>query len=113
MENYGYRTDVLILLRVQAQLIGNFKNMPKVFVSIFSVGAQANTDYQIPIPEEISSNGYMLVGLMVSNNPNGSSVPMHSFYDINYVGQLKTNGIYSITNPLVLNNTARAIWVYW
>ena len=55
----------------------------------------------------------MLVALMVSNNPNGVLVPMESFYDINYVGILKTNGVYQITNAACLNNTARAIWVYW
>ena len=55
----------------------------------------------------------MLVALMVSNNPNGGLVPMESFYDINYVGILKTNGVYQITNAACLNNTARAIWVYW
>ena len=87
--------------------------MPKVYVSIFSAGSKINTDYTIPVPEEIKSNGYLLVALMVSNNPNGSSVPMSSFYDINYIGKLKTNGIYQITNVDCLNNTARAVWVYW
>lgn len=87
--------------------------MPKVHVSIFSVGSKINTDYTIPVPEEIKSNGYLLVALMVSNNPNGSAVPMDSFYDINYIGKLKTNGIYQITNVDCLNNTARAVWVYW
>lgn len=85
----------------------------RVFVSIFSAGSQLNTDYNIPIPEEVKGNGYMLVALMVSNNPNGVLVPMESFYDINYVGILKTNGVYQITNAACLNNTARAIWVYW
>lgn len=87
--------------------------MPKVYVSIFSVGSKINTDYTIPVPEEIKSNGYLLVALMVSNNPNGSAVPMGSFYDINYIGKLKTNGIYQITNADCLNNTARAVWLYW
>ena len=85
----------------------------RVFVSMFSAGSQLNTDYNIPIPDEVKGNGYMLVTLMVSNNPDGGLVPMESFYDINYVGILKTNGVYQITNVACLNNTARAIWVYW
>lgn len=102
-----------MIANVCSYLIGNLKSMPKIYVSIFSAGSQLNKDYTVPVPDEITGNGYMLIGLMISNNPNGSSVPMNSFYDINYIGVLKTNGIYQITNASCLNNTARAIWVYW
>lgn len=86
---------------------------PRIFVSIFSAGSELNTDYSIPVPSEIEEMGHMIVGLMVSNNPNGADVPMESFYDINYIGVLKTNGIYQIKNVACLNNTARAIWACW
>lgn len=85
----------------------------RVFVSIFFTGSKLNTDYNIPVPDEVKGNGYMIAALMVSNDPNGTLVPMESFYDITYVGILKTNGIYQITNTACLNTTARVIWVYW
>ena len=84
----------------------------KIYVSIFSATRQLNTDATVPVPAEIGDE-YLLVSVKVSNDVNGANVPIESFYDINYVGTLKTNGVYQISNPNCLTNTARAIWVYW
>ena len=84
----------------------------KIYVSIFSVTKSINTDANVPVPNDIGDE-YQLITIKVSNNPNGASVPLDSFYDINYIGVLKTNKVYQIQNSGCLGNTARAIWVYW
>ncbi len=85
----------------------------KMHVSSFQTGAALNTDYKIPIPEELKGKtGYLLANVMVSNTP-GAFPEMSSFYDIHYIGTLKTNGTYQITNAACTNKSARAIWVYW
>lgn len=84
-----------------------------MYVSTFFTGASANTDYTIDVPADIQENGYMLCRLMVSKNAGGTIQPMDSFYDINYIGLLKTNGIYRVTDANFCNKSARAVWVYW
>ena len=56
----------------------------------------------------------MLVAAHVSNSAGTSEQPLSTFYDINYIGKLKTaQGIYQLTNNACINKTARAIWVWW
>lgn len=86
----------------------------KMFISVFHTGENINVDYEVPIPDELSNvSGYFLVGLKVSNIAGGISQPLDSFFDINYVGKMKTNKLYQITNSACCNRSARAIWVYF
>ena len=85
----------------------------KSYISTFQTGSSLNTDYNIPIPEQIKGNGYFLANVMVSNIGGTPFPEMNSFYNINYIGVLKTNGIYQIKNEACLNKSARAIWVYF
>lgn len=88
-----------------------------IYVSMFTTGLSLNTDYEIEKPSFFKSQGitkYMLVAVHVSNSAGTSEQPLSTFYDINYIGKLKTaQGIYQLTNGACINKTARAIWVWW
>lgn len=87
-----------------------------VYVSTFVTGSTVDTNYEAGIPDYFKEHGieaYMMIGMLVSNVA-GTSPSLASFYNINYIGSLKTaTGTYTITNGACLNKPARGIWVWW